>query len=262
MADVSKISPDNGVNIYDLKDIPARNMMTDAFSTSTSYAIGDYCIYDGVLYKCTTAHTGTWNVNDFTATTIANELKNAGGGGDMSSYQTKTLKTPLTINGSSRTTVESALGALNSMTGANIIHYVGQVTASASEKFSLTTCVWEAMVPVDSPVSIVHLRLGGTIFDTKGSGITLVNDSLPAVVYSYSYGSWTNNPVVSRTYHSPSRNGPITVILAKRTGYSYSYIYTNAGPNNTSENINLDFIYFAPTSSVKAYGANKGNYWP
>lgn len=78
MADFSMFSPD-GVNTLNVKDAPARNMVTDAFSTSTAYAVGDYCIYNGVLYRCSTAHEGAWTSGDFTATTIAEELKNAGG---------------------------------------------------------------------------------------------------------------------------------------------------------------------------------------
>jgi len=47
------------------------------FSTSGSYAVGAYVIYDGVLYRCTTAHTGDWDASHFTAVTV---------GGDIASY--------------------------------------------------------------------------------------------------------------------------------------------------------------------------------
>lgn len=40
------------------------------FSASASYAINDYVIKDGNLYKCTTAHTGDWNAGDFTQTNL------------------------------------------------------------------------------------------------------------------------------------------------------------------------------------------------
>jgi hypothetical protein len=46
-----------------------------AFSTTTSYAVGDYVTYGGVLYKCTTAHTaGTWVSGHFTQVTVGGEL--------------------------------------------------------------------------------------------------------------------------------------------------------------------------------------------
>ena len=45
------------------------------FLSSTSYAVGDYVYYQGNLYRCTTAHTGTWVASHFTAVTIGSELK-------------------------------------------------------------------------------------------------------------------------------------------------------------------------------------------
>lgn len=44
------------------------------FDATASYAVDDYVLKDGVLYKCTTAHTGAWDANDFTATTISDEI--------------------------------------------------------------------------------------------------------------------------------------------------------------------------------------------
>ena len=35
------------------------------FSDTESYSVGDYVIYSGNVYKCTTAHTGAWNGSDF-----------------------------------------------------------------------------------------------------------------------------------------------------------------------------------------------------
>lgn len=47
-----------------------------AFSTTTSYAVGDYVTYGGVLYKCTTAHTaGVWVAGHFTQVTVGGQLK-------------------------------------------------------------------------------------------------------------------------------------------------------------------------------------------
>ena len=45
------------------------------FSDTTSYAVGDFVIYNDSLYKCTTAHTGAWNASDFRETTVAEELE-------------------------------------------------------------------------------------------------------------------------------------------------------------------------------------------
>lgn len=46
------------------------------FSTSTSYTVGDYVIYNYNLYRCTVAHSGSWNASNFTLVTVGSELKN------------------------------------------------------------------------------------------------------------------------------------------------------------------------------------------
>ena len=49
--------------------------LAPAFSTSTSYAVGDYVTYNGNLYRCTVAHSaGAWNNSDFTLVTVGSEL--------------------------------------------------------------------------------------------------------------------------------------------------------------------------------------------
>lgn len=49
--------------------------VADAFSTSKAYAVGDYCVYNGVLYRFTSAHAaGTWNASHVTAVTVGDEV--------------------------------------------------------------------------------------------------------------------------------------------------------------------------------------------
>lgn len=47
----------------------------DGYDASRSYAVGDYCLRDGTLYRCTTATAGeAWNAAHWAATTLAAEL--------------------------------------------------------------------------------------------------------------------------------------------------------------------------------------------
>lgn len=52
------------------------DMSTD-YSPTSAYALGDYCIYQSVLYKCTTAITipEPWNASKWTLATMDTELK-------------------------------------------------------------------------------------------------------------------------------------------------------------------------------------------
>lgn len=56
-------------------DAQVRTYFADPFSESVVYAVGDYCINDGTLYRFTSAHTGTWNSNDVTQVVAMNELR-------------------------------------------------------------------------------------------------------------------------------------------------------------------------------------------
>jgi hypothetical protein len=51
--DIAKIKVD-GI-IYDLIDDSFYNMVSDEYSSSKTYAVGDYCIYEYRLYRCTMA---------------------------------------------------------------------------------------------------------------------------------------------------------------------------------------------------------------
>lgn len=51
-----------------------QRMVANNFSSSTSYSAGDYVIYENVLYKCLTTHSGSWNSEHFSSVSITNEL--------------------------------------------------------------------------------------------------------------------------------------------------------------------------------------------
>lgn len=44
------------------------------FSSETAYDPGDLVFYNGAAYRCVNAHEGAWDADDFSATTVANEL--------------------------------------------------------------------------------------------------------------------------------------------------------------------------------------------
>lgn len=80
MADISIIQLSDNTQ-YNIKDAKARANLANEFSTSSTYVVGDVVLYQGDLYKCTTAVTtaGAWDSSKWTQTKITNET-----GGDMS----------------------------------------------------------------------------------------------------------------------------------------------------------------------------------
>lgn len=64
------------INETNMNKIVQEDMITDAYSSSRTYAVGDYCIYGNTLYKCTTAITTAenWNSAHWTAVSVADEI--------------------------------------------------------------------------------------------------------------------------------------------------------------------------------------------
>lgn len=49
-------------------------IIADDFDPTESYAVGEYVVYEGTLYKCTTAHTGDWDASNFEDTQVMAEM--------------------------------------------------------------------------------------------------------------------------------------------------------------------------------------------
>lgn len=68
------------LNGYEVKDAKAWANTADEYDATAAYAVGDYCLYEGDLYKCNTAiATGgeAWNSTHWTATQIMDEVATA-----------------------------------------------------------------------------------------------------------------------------------------------------------------------------------------
>lgn len=63
-------------------------IIADDFDATKSYAVDDYVVYEGTLYKCTTDHTGEWNASDFDATQVMEEMPTPMPAEDMSDIVT------------------------------------------------------------------------------------------------------------------------------------------------------------------------------
>ncbi len=63
------------ITFPDLPDIYHIPQQAETFSASSAYAVGDYCIYEGTLYRFTAAHSaGAWDSTHVTAASVAEDL--------------------------------------------------------------------------------------------------------------------------------------------------------------------------------------------
>ena len=68
------------LNGYDVKDAKAWANTAEEYDATTLYAVGDYCLHEGDLYKCNTAipmSGEAWDASHWTATKIMHEVATA-----------------------------------------------------------------------------------------------------------------------------------------------------------------------------------------
>lgn len=62
--------------LSDTYTIPDTDIVAETYSSGSTYAVGDYCIYNNALYRCSTAITTAeaWTAGHWTAVAMANEV--------------------------------------------------------------------------------------------------------------------------------------------------------------------------------------------
>ena len=85
-SDILAISQENSgtysskkTTVKEVSDFANQNLAEEYDSTS-SYAVGDYCIYESVLYKCTASTTGSFDNTKWTPVYVTDEMGSGGGG--------------------------------------------------------------------------------------------------------------------------------------------------------------------------------------
>lgn len=137
-----------------------------AFSSASTYAVGAYCTYEGVLYKCTTAVTsaGAWTGEaNWTAVTVMESLP------DLSAYALKTAERY----------------DLKTVTDAQLLDRTINTVAPTAE----TTLVFPAAVDGKARDFAVRIEQGETAYSVNfpAGGIAYEGDSFPAMEASKNY---------------------------------------------------------------------------
>lgn len=149
------------------------------FLSSTSYAVGDYVYYQGNLYRCTTAHTGTWVASHFTAVTIGSELKAkeaeiADVKSDLNPYK----DIPVVANGSFSTS------GLTTGVGNRIRTDLIQFTSGCTIEITNGTGFRHSCGMWEGSVSSANIKRNDSQWNTSNETVTTTFDGYMVVVFS------------------------------------------------------------------------------
>lgn len=125
-ADISDIN--GNMDLIDAEAGKVRANVAANYDSSETYAVGDYCLHDGSLYKCTTAISSpeSWTAGHWTQIKIAGELSS------LSDYMVTLLKkgksTIQTLTFSSGVRAEAIVSALVRKSIARVVSVHGYDT--------------------------------------------------------------------------------------------------------------------------------------
>lgn len=76
MATIDSIKMPEENEARQLRDNNIYSLLADQYSSSQTYNLGDYCIYEYQLYKCNDTTTGDWDNTKWDPTTIIDIITN------------------------------------------------------------------------------------------------------------------------------------------------------------------------------------------
>ena len=207
-------------------------MIAEDFSASKAYAAGDYCYYNGTLYKFKTAHAaGAWTTSDVEAAKLA---------GDVSSLKESFAQIVVSVPSSGE-----AISALNTVDGKRVYYnanrnWIETATASA---YSFKVFPVEAGVTYDAYGYGYDANASFYVGVLSTENFVASGDShTSAGAYKGYLESGTSVYPSGLTYHH-------TIITPTVDGYLYINYQTNSDSATLSE-VNKIFAIPEPNSIV------------
>ena len=194
--------------------------LADIYDSTASYAVGDYCVFltqDGYkLYKCISATTGVFDVNDWSEVCVTDELGSGGGGsstlaglndvaissaanGQVLTYDSTTSKWK---NASAPSDGHTYMGndGTTAMTQRDKAQFVGAYMEDDGSNNKTKVNVMRSMTRAEFDLLSAAEKKGLIDVTDETEG---VNDKFQPVIYSESereIGVWTNGkPLYERT---------------------------------------------------------------
>lgn len=173
------------------------SVIAPEFDATESYARTDLVWYNNILYECTNAHIGVWDNSHFSNKDLS-EI-----------FQTRTLRTPLAVNGIVQTDLETVLRGINS-TASEIS------TAYKTGDNETTTITDDANIPVAISGSIPAQRR--IAWSNIKSNLKTYFDDL----YTYTAGDGvdiTNNEISTKVMQDGDMDDIISVLPSAQSKY-------------------------------------------
>ena len=171
------------------------NQFVKPFSTTKTYAIGDFCKYNGSIYRFKSSHTGAWNANDVD---VANYIVN----GIFDTADITFLCDPCMVEATDSVYEFTSSGTLTnpgSATAFPMIKVEGSGTcvfSVAGEEITLTSVVSGTPVYLDCAAGYVYTASGAREMTGNFPEIPLATPSAPtcAVVLTSGVSKLTITP--------------------------------------------------------------------
>lgn len=198
---------DNSNSISNLYDDIA-----DEFSTSATYSVGDYVIYNNNLYKCTTAVTvaGAWTGStNWTQTQVVDEFGSGGGGATTLDGLTDVTITSatngqvLTYDTTSGKWINSNGGGSGTPTSIIAPNYDSTATYSVGDYCIESNTLYICIMAINTPEAFdntkwLSVNIGEELEDKmdkhnpRGTGSIAIGDSVTSATgtQSQAFGSW------------------------------------------------------------------------
>lgn len=159
-------------------DIDSSNIANE-FSVSSTYAVGDYVIYEGQLYQCTTAVTtaGSWNSSNWTQAVLGNDV------GELKSALT--YKTDNVYGGNSTATYLIATGGKTWYSTLGTL--VNNTKRAASDQINYTPDMQKLDVPSAYRIIVYGNNAGIGNPLTQVTSLGCVTCNLASFPYKYIY---------------------------------------------------------------------------
>lgn len=175
-----------------INEVNAKAMnIAPEFSEETTYAQGAYCIYQNVLYKCTTAVTvaGAWDSTKWSATKVSSELASGGGGGGASIDDTTTALDKTWSSSKISTELSGKQNTLTAGTGIDI----------TSDTISVTGRLKDASIASDYDSTATYSVGDYCIYD----GLLYVCDTDISTAEDWDSTHWTQTNVMAEMPSTP-----------------------------------------------------------